>query len=387
MENIDDVKKFTTENFATLDVNNNYEKLINLLGKDESKTIFITEKKGNLIGFISLEQILKNAKNNISLKKIVTKLPHFQNYDIENFLTLHIDKNILSIPLVDQKEHISYVFDVFKLASNYLFDEEFKAEDIMEHIPFKVSRSEKIDHVLSEIKKSYIDDIVIEDNGTINGIMETKKLINFLIKPDGTSRGEKAGERSKFEGSVEDLILDDDSIFVNYQETYKSDLLLDIMEKNNVPLLYVKKDNSLVGLIRLKKLLSLKLNSQKLIMIEPIISVLSAPDDNIETISKKKITTLIEKHAKFFGTAKDSEGTVRFHKIENQSQKGMFKYETDIRISFGKGKDSIFTVKSDDWGAEKSLNKSYNKISRLISDKRKISQDLYLKKGLMEQEQ
>ena len=257
MENIDDVKKFTTEHFATLDVNNNYEKLINLLDKDESKTIFITEKKGNLIGFISLEQILKNAKNNISLKKIVTKLPLYQNFDIESFLTLHIDKNILSIPLVDQKEHISYVLNVFKLASDYLFDVEFKAEDIIEQIPFKVNRSEKIDHVISEIKKSYIDNIVIEDKGTVDGFIETKKLVNFLIKPDGTSRGEKAGERLKFAGSVEDLILDNDSIFVKYQETYNSGLLLDVMEKNNVPLVYVNKDkNSLVGLIRLKKHLS-----------------------------------------------------------------------------------------------------------------------------------
>ena len=64
----------------------------------------------------------------------------------------------------------------------------------------------------------------------------------------------------------------------------------------------------------------------------------------------------------------------------------MFRYETDIRISFGKGKDSVFSVKSEDWGSEKSLNKAYGKISRLISDKRNISRDSYQKKGIIEQE-
>ena len=91
------------------------------------------------------------------------------------------------------------------------------------------------------------------------------------------------------------------------------------------------------------------------------------------------MTILIEKHSIFYKEKHEPESTVRFHKIENQSQKGRFRYETDIRISFGKGKDSVFAVKADDWGAEKSFNKAYNKISRMITDKGKIDRQNYQK--------
>ena len=53
----------------------------------------------------------------------------------------------------------------------------------------------------------------------------------------------------------------------------------------------------------------------------------------------------------------------------------MFRYDVEIRISFGKGKDMNFSVASADWGAEKSLNKTYQKLSRIIADKRKIAKN------------
>lgn len=386
MANVVDTSKFEQKDYNTLDINSNFLKLINVIEKDRFQLIFLTDTKNHLNGFVSSENIIKNGKNEISLKKLQIKIPLFKEFDMAKMIQYYLDKNTLLVPVVDQKESLTTVYDMFKIAKEYLYDVTFETEKILENIPFSLQKNEKIDRLMAEIKKSFLEKVIIEENAHIFGYIDTKNLLNLLIKPEGTSRGEKKGEKLKFEGTIENLIQDDDNIIINYKKTFSALELLEIMENNRSPILYVKDtSNQLLGMIKLKRLLNLSLASQLTDNELVVISVLSAPDDNIEQISKKKIASLIERHAKFFSTGQESEGTVRFHKIENQSQKGMFKYETDIRISFGKGKDSVFAVKSDDWGAEKSLNKAYSKVSRLISDKRKISRDIYQKKGIIEE--
>ena len=385
MENNENPTKYEQKKYYTLDINSNFLKLINIFDQSVDNSIFLKDSKNHLTGFVSVEHIFKNNKNEIALKKIQTKLPYFREFDLNKLIKCYLDKNLLQIPIVDQKESISMVYDIFKIAQDYLIDFDFESAKILESIPFTVKKNEKIDHLISEIKKSYIENIIVEEKGEIAGFIEIKKLLSLFNRSEGVSRGEKKGERLKFEGTVDDLINENTDIVINYKEKYIASNLVEIMEKFRSPILYVKDDNNtLLGLISLKRLLILALNSQSHENEALNVTILSAPDENIEQISRKKIISLIERHAPFYNAGEDSEGTVKFHKIENQSQKGMYKYETDIRISFGKGKDSVFTVKSDEWGAEKSLNKAYNKISRLISDKRKISRDLFQKKEIIE---
>ena len=388
MANVVDTSKFEQKDYNTLDLNSNFLKLINVIEKDAYQLIFLTDSKNHLNGFVSSEHIIKSGKNEIALKKLQTKLPLFKEFDHIKMIKHYLDKNTLLIPIVDQKETITTVYNIYKIAKDYLFDLNFESEKVVENIPFSIYKNEKIDHLMSELKRTYLDGVIVknEEDNRIFGYIESKKLLNLLIKPESTSRGEKKGEKLKFEGTIENLIENDNRIIVNQQNSYNATQLIERMEQNKIPLLYVKDaNNEITGMIKLKRLLNLSLASQNVDENSITVSVLSAPDDNIEQIAKKKISALIERHSNFFNTGQESEGTVRFHKIENQSQKGKFKYETDIRISFGKGKDSVFAVKSDDWGAEKSLNKSYSKISRLISDKRKISRDSYQKKENLEE--
>ena len=385
MEHVVDTDKFAQSNFSTLGLDSNILKLVNSLEKDDFNLIFLTDNKNHLTGFVSLEQVLKNGPNEVALKKIQTKLPLLRDFNIQKIIKCYLDKNPLLIPLVDQKESITTVYNIFKIAKDQLFDQEFESEHILEKIPFTVQKNEKIDHVMAEIKKNFLEKIVVEDQGNFLGYINSRNLANLLIKPEGLSRGEKKGEKLKFEGTIEDLITEDDKIVIEEKEVFNALDLIEIMEQNNSPLIFVRnKQNELVGMIKLKKMFILANDSIKGKKISINISVLSAPDENIEQIARKKLMTLIERYSPFFNVGDESEATVKFHKIENQSQKGMFKYETDIRVSFGRGKDSIFTVKSDDWGSEKSLNKAYSKVSRLISDKRKISKDIYQKKEVLE---
>ena len=386
MENMENLTKYELSKFSTLDINSSFLKLINVIEKDNFGSVFLLDGKEHLSGFVTIEKILKNNKKDITLKKAQTKLPYFKEFDIDKLIKCYLDKNLLQIPIVNNKEFILSVYDLFKVAQDYLIGFEFENEKVLENIPLTVQKSEKIEHLLSEIKKNYLETIIVEENEKPIGYIEIKKLINLFSKPESTSRGEKIGEKNKFEGTITNFINENEDIFINLDKKFNATNLVELMDKNKSSILYVRNNNNkLMGMITLKKLLILALNSQQSENEAINISILSAPDDNIEQISRKKILNLIERHTNFFKTGHESEGTVKFHKIENQSQKGMFKYETDIRISFGRGKDSVFTVKSDDWGAEKSLNKAYNKISRLISDKRKISKDSFQKKEVIEE--
>jgi hypothetical protein len=146
------------------------------------------------------------------------------------------------------------------------------------------------------------------------------------------------------------------------------------MIKNQLNTIIVTNNkNELVGLVSLKAILKEHINNYIKKISRYTLRVLGAPDSDIEGIAFRKVNTLLDLYHEFFGLKTEPEGNVRFKKIEHQSKAGMFSYETEIRVSFGKGKNENYSVSATDWGAEKSLNKTFNKISRLLSDKRKIA--------------
>lgn len=385
MQLTETVDELTKTAYNKLGINDNFEKLVYELEKGNDRTVFITDSKGHLLGFISLENVLKNSKGPIPLKKIYTKLPLIKDFDEEKIMDTFLEKNISLIPVVDQKETIQSVFSIFKVVNNFLLDTEYATDDIVEPIPVKIQASDKIERLLAEVKKNYFDYYLVENKDQFTGFVDSKNLVNLLIPQERTSRGEKIGEKQKFDVAIDNYLIDSSHIVIDHQESYATSFLLKQMEKNNTTVLFLRnKDKSITNMITLRKIVTVSLKAQDQGLINANIAVLSAPDADIEQIARRKVATLIDRHAKFFNAETESEGTVRFHKIENQSQRGMFKYEADIRISFGKGKDSIFSVKADDWGSEKSLNRAYTKVSRLISDKRKFLRDVYQKKEVIE---
>ena len=381
MQSIESFDKYTTTDFNVLDTTSSYANLINLYDKRPSQIIFVEDKKKGLQGYISLDKILKTGFHTVTDKNITVKLPFIREFDLNNIIKVYLDNNIPLIPVVNQKNSIEYVLNIFKIAKEYLYGLEFPLEDLIEEIPLKVKKDDKIDFVMSQIKKSFITNIPVVEQNKIIGFIDAKKLITFLFKPEKSDRSGKSGIKQSFEGTIESLISEKKDIVLKKQDTYTADLLLELMDSNfSENLFIVDKENNLVGMVKLRKLInslffSLKKESENI-----KISILSAPDDYIEQIAKKKISNLIEKHSSFYKEEPDSECVVRFHKIENQSQKGRFRYETDMRISFGKGKDAVFTVTTDDWGANKSFAKAFVKISRLITDKGKINRQNYQQK-------
>ena len=382
MQSNESFDKYITTDFNVLDTTSSYANLINLYDKLPSQMIFIEDKKKRLQGYISLDKILKTGFHTVTDKNIIVKLPFIREYDLNNIVKFYLDNNIPLIPVVNQSDTIEYVLNIFKLAKEYLYGLEFLLEDLIEEIPLKVKKDDKIEFVMSQIKKSFLENIPVVEQSKISGFIDAKKLITFLFKPEKSERSGKSGVKQSFEGTIESLISEKQDIVLKKDETYKADQLLELMERNfSENLFIVDKENNAIGMIRLRKLINSTFLSIKEENEMVKISVLSAPDRDIEQIAKKKLINLIQKHSKFNKDEPDSECIVRFHKIENQSQKGRFRYEADLRISFGKGKESVFAVKADDWGADKSFAKAFAKISRLLTDKGKIQRQNYQQKN------
>ena len=176
---------------------------------------------------------------------------------------------------------------------------------------------------------------------------------------------------------IGDFILDS---FSNYvipkQEVYKAEELIEKMESNYSQTLFViDANNTLLGMIKMRNLVKKLLDESGENDSGFSIHVQGAPDENIESIAFKKVNGMLQRYQSSFGSNAGVDGQIRFKKIEHQSRGGMFSYETQIRIEFGKGKDEIHSVSAIDCGAEKSLNKALNKLSRLLNDKRKIIRD------------
>ncbi|MHA2364708.1 MAG: CBS domain-containing protein [Candidatus Hodarchaeales archaeon] len=371
-----DITSLTVKNYNEILPSGSISMVINRLEENNYQCILVIDRKKHVLGILTLEKILRTSNLLSSAKKSMIDIPRLRKPSLDLLTQIYINKHIDLIPIVNKNEKLEYVISVFQLAKKMVSGLDFEKDVIIDEDYSSLEINETQDRALAIIRKNYSDFIPITNEGKLSGIVHAKQLLSLLLEIDRETRGEKKGEKQKYVGSLEKMVQDPSESVVISQDFFSADQLINQMSKNNIQsLLVVDEENSIIGLITLRKILKLTVEENLENIYDYPIRVLSAPDSNIESIAKKKISGLLERHHNFFGEKLEPQGAVRFRKIENQSQRGMFMYDTEIRVSFGKGKDSNFSVDSSDWGAEKSLNKTFNKLSRLISDKRKIARD------------
>lgn len=343
-------------------------------------SLIVIDPKDKVQGILTVDQILKANKPSTMIKKMIIAAPLLHTPTLDTLAKIYVDKNIDLIPIVDKFEKLTRVVSIYKLARDLLIDKDFDFDTIVEPCPILLHNDATTDNTLSLLRKNSVDIIPIIDQKQKNrviGILPIKDLIKIFHEENSESIGEIKGEKNKFIGMIGDFILDS---FSNYvipkQEVYKAEELIEKMESNYSQTLFViDANNTLLGMIKMRNLVKKLLDESGENDSGFSIHVQGAPDENIESIAFKKVNGMLQRYQSSFGSNAGVDGQIRFKKIEHQSRGGMFSYETQIRIEFGKGKDEIHSVSAIDWGAEKSLNKAFNKLSRLLNDKRKIIRD------------
>lgn len=369
-----DVQRLSEDKYSQVIPSEAISKVLALLEEDRFQTVLVVDKKKHVVGAVTLDQVLRSKAS--STKRTMINLPLLRTPSLDTLTRTYLDKNVDLIPIVDKHERLEHVISVYQLARDILFGLEFELEQLVEETPIETTPSDTFEQALAKVRKGFLDVLPIVQEGRLVGAFHTQNLLPLLQEGESRSRGEKRGEKDRFVGTLEGALEEVEPFVVSAADYLAADELVNRMEQSNSQTLFVVGTNEVFqGVIHLRKMLQLILDETSENITSFPTSVLSAPDENIEGIAAKKVHGLMERHHMFFGEKTEPEGMVRFRKIENQSQRGMFMYETEVRVSFGKGKDNIFAVEASDWGAERSLNKAYNKLARLLSDKRKIAKD------------
>ncbi|MHA1513059.1 MAG: hypothetical protein ACTSRJ_03230, partial [Candidatus Hodarchaeales archaeon] len=100
---------------------------------------------------------------------------------------------------------------------------------------------------------------------------------------------------------------------------------------------------------------------------ESEIVVMQAPDDSIKSHVIRKGNSIIKRNKTWLGSQCDL--NVRFKRNLSQSKRGQFSITVTIRLNSRSGKK--YNSESTDFGAEKTVNKALDNLSRIISDDRK----------------
>ncbi|MHA1984936.1 MAG: CBS domain-containing protein, partial [Candidatus Hodarchaeales archaeon] len=314
------------------------------------------------------------------IKKETIKFPYLKSPTLHDLAELFVDKNVDLIPLVDNSNKVTHVVSTKKLALKLLEQTEIDIDSIIEPFSNKIIISDSIEHIFPLIRKFDFDILpIFEENkgNEIVGVLPIKSLTKYLYETESGALGDFKGERKKLSSNIEAFMLSPTSKYsINQKSLTSGSNLVELMIDNELnTILVTNEKNQLIGLVSLKMILKKIIYDYMKTSSKYTLRILGAPDNNIEEIAFRKVNTLLDRYHEFFGPKTEPEGNIRFRKIEHQSKAGMYSYETEIRVSFGKGKAENFSISATDWGAEKSLNKTFNKLSRLLSDKRKIARD------------
>lgn len=95
--------------------------------------------------------------------------------------------------------------------------------------------------------------------------------------------------------------------------------------------------------------------------------VLQAPDDDIRNHAIRKGLSIMQREQRWLGA--NCSMNIRFKRNFSQSKRGQFSMSTSIRLTSGKG--FVYQAGSTKFGAEKAVNDTLDKLSRIISNAKK----------------
>ena len=148
----------------------------------------------------------------------------------------------------------------------------------------------------------------------------------------------------------------------------KKILILDIIDRfivQEISSFFIQGDNEEYGIIT--PLDIIRLATTESYAEESEIVVMQTPDDSIKSHVIRKGNSIIKRNRTWLGSQCNL--NVRFKRNLSQSKRGQFSITVTIRLNSRSGKK--YNSESTDFGAEKTVNKALDNLSRIISDDRK----------------
>lgn len=338
--------------------------------------IIVLDEFSRFVGVIRTRNVIGKGINPAVLCKsyLDKNIPIILEEELNDFDPMTVGAKMIDgatryIPIIDKHSKLKGVFkDSTVLAHSSLDKEKFQDLRIEEAVNWNLvylTENDSIGSAIAKMREYGFSRIpVLTSSGEFRGVIIDRSLLRKHIEKRTTS-GDIVGSREK------DWHLLPVSDFLSSAEflTVTTPLLeaIDKLAKLNFHTLFVKDNSGNYGIITALDLLQFLLNQSKTIIANII--VMEAPDEDIQNHAIRKGRNIMEREQKWLG--RNSRMRIRFKKNLSQSKRGQFSITAMIRLDSEKGYK--YNTESTDFGAEKTVNKALDNISRIIShDKRKF---------------
>jgi len=338
--------------------------------------ILILNESSRFVGVIRTRNVIGKGINPTVLCKsyLDRNIPIILEDELNNLDPMTVGAKMIDgatryIPIVDKHSKLKGVFkDSTVLAHFILNRERFLDLTIEEAINWNLIyliENDSIGAAIAKMREYGFSRIpVLTSTGEFRGLIIDRSLLRKHIEKRTTS-GDIIGSREK------DWHLLPVSDFLSSAEfiTINTPLLeaMDKFVKFNFHTLFVKDNSEKYGVITALDILLFLLTQSKIT--KDNIIVMEAPDEDIRNHAVRKGRNIMKREQKWLG--RNSIMRIRFKRNISQSKRGQFSITAMIRLDSEKGYK--YNTEYTDFGAEKTVNKALDKISRIIShDKRKF---------------
>ena len=362
---------YKIDEIAVLDKDQPVAKAISYF-KEDHDLVIIVDTTSKYEGIIRTHDIVGKGVNLSALcKKFMNRnIPTISIDEIEDpdtIAEMMITSGTRYIPVLDKYSRVKGAIkdlNVLKELFSETSENDFPA-DIKEVVNWDLVVLQENDSVASAIAK--IREYGISRIPVLNSAYELEGIVvnRSLLK----SHVERRATKGDFEGSrekdwhllpVKDLLAQ--SEFISVETPFKV-VVEDLLNSNQYSLI-IKRGQE-YGIITPLDIIQFFLKLREKSGLNVVVN--QAPDDDIRDHAIRKGLSIMQREQRWLGA--NCSMKVRFKRNLSQSKRGQFSMSTSIRLTSGKG--FVYQAESTNFGAEKAVNDTLDKLSRIISDAKK----------------
>jgi len=366
------IKNLIKEDFKRIEINSELSEIVNIM-KNEEEALAVFED-GNFVGILSINDFMERIyPTNTKIKTLVKKnIPKFEieELDFIKICKTFLENKFKAIPIFsgDELKGLIYEKDLVKNSLKFLKKSGKNTKELVEP-PITITQEETVGRARNLMKKEMISRLpVIDEDGKIIGIVESKDFLKIINLKEGPGPGEIIGNQIKEDEFLVTSIMEKQ--FSSIEEPLTWENIIENMKKNNKSYVLILKNNKPVGIITSKDILEIIASTEK----KEGIYVQITGFEHIENVfDREKIDSMIEDFIQKIGKIYKNIEYMFIHIKTSQDTGGDKLYLIRARILTPAG---LYVSKSTEWNAIASMNETLDRLERQIIKDHQKSKDL-----------
>ncbi len=327
-------------------------------------------ENGKLKGLLTFRTLARRRKVAISahVKSFMISPPKVKTTDkVYKVAERLITRDFASLPVTHKSDVIGMISrrDIIKLLKEDEVLRNSTVESVMNFAPTTVSLGIGMKKALTLIDLSgETSAAVVDDDGKFMGSVTTKDLVTFLESPrNRPHKGDFHGEKSKRDRTI-DSITTTPATLSRTDPFYR---VIDLMIKNDTPIIYVLDDNELAGSINEVDILEVFLKGPA--RGGPLIQIAGIDDVKLMDVSELNglISGYVSKLERFISV---SSVTVRIRHHHHDSDDD--KYTVNVKLMTS---TEVIVREAYDWDLSVAIGTAFDHIEHQVKKEKEIKND------------